>query len=376
MEDLSLELKDVVFDNPIWVASSPFTENYKTIEKVIEKGAASVVLRTAGDFELKCERNRNCSSCGNRYVFLWDTNDNYVVSTTLRNLETCDRLTIEEANKITNQIKTRYPDCPVIESFGPATVDEFESVNNLEADVIELNTRYYQRSSQRPLLLYTYEKDRLPKLNPNLSYPMGVHQGLSEDVYRKILGDQELFLNEQERIVDDFKKLARIVDRPTLLKLVAEPELPLEKQLELDVDGFTPLDSIKWGRLTNKNGFGAQYWGKGSISGNCAIANMSRYMIELIRETHPEKFISASGGIFNINDVKNRLSLGANSIQLCSAIYYYGFDQIERILNDLKYENQESILAKKTYEVEVKHPSFPIPTRDFQKYFELTLETG
>ena len=79
----------------------------------------------------------------------------------------------------------------------------------------------------------------------------------------------------------------------------------------------TYADSKKSSGYIGLQGYGTAQWGKGSICGEYLKRDTLAHM-PILREHKPDVHISASGGVFEVEDAKDLLENGANSIQLCN----------------------------------------------------------
>lgn len=307
------QLGDIEFYNPILIASSPFTENYENIEKGILAGAGGIVLKSTGVFERKCEE-KNCEECEkekrivnlNRLL----VSGREIISSST-NSEHCERLTIEEANALVEKIKGKFPDFPVITSFSPERLEDFDFVSKLMGDVVEFNTRYFMRR-KGPVELVRYRGSLSPITKYNCP---------------QILGENTERMKEFNSGVERVKK-------PKILKIDFS-QMSLEAQLEMSVDGFTVLDSEKRISLTMEGNHNImRQGGIGSVSGD-SLKWSSYNLSRSIRREYPDKYISACGGIFAPRDVRRLLKAGVNTVQVCSAIYFYGFERVRKLVDSL-----------------------------------------
>jgi hypothetical protein len=307
------KLGNVEFNNPVWIAASPFTENYESIERCIKAGAGGIVIKSVGKFERKCERDcYRCEREKRTVNFYKSPVSGRVVESSSTNSEHCERLTIEEANALIKKVKENFPNFPIITSFSPERLSDFDSVSGLKGDVIELNSRYFMRR-KGPVELMRYKGDLKHMIRFN---------------YLQILV-------ENQRRMNEFKKGIEKIKRPTLLKIVNYPEALYENQLDANVDGFTASDSEKIIRFTMNGDHNVKYWGgMGSISGD-PLKWSSYWLVRYIRRMYPDRFISASGGIFSAEDAKRVLNAGADTVQLCSTLYFYGYHVIRKITKEL-----------------------------------------
>lgn len=324
-EGFSVGIENIVFKNNIWLASSPFTERYETIDEAIRYGVGAVVLKSSSVFDRNCERR--CDSCNNNSKVVTkqmvrnrrgESRGCYsrpqheylrVVNSTSRNYE-CDLLTIGESNALFDRIKKDHPDVVVVASFAPRRKQDFDSVDRLKGDVLEISPHAYGAGYTRPFTLTA--RDELGIVDDYLSG-------------REIAARE--FMRWQEKVIRDFSDSLKHIRRPKLLKWVQEPELSPTVQLCFDVDGFTIADSMKRRQYSYEDDWCVTRWGKGSVSGQLNLDDTLRAICE-VRSLEPKKFIAASGGIFFKEDAKLAIRAGADAVQLCSVLYFMGMRAI------------------------------------------------
>jgi hypothetical protein len=318
-------LENIVFKNNIWLASSPFTEKYETIDAAIRYGVGAVVLKSSSVFDRNCERR--CDSCDNnskvvtkqmarnkrgefRRCYSRPQHEYLrIVNSTSRNYE-CDLLTIEESNALFDRIKQDHPDVVVVASFAPRRKRDFDSVDNLKGDILEISPRAYGAGYMRPFVESAWKG-----ISTNYHWVFGGELAARE------------FMRWQEKVIRDFSDSLKHIRRPKLLKWVQEPELSPTVQLCFDVDGFTIADSMKRRQYSYEDDWCVTRWGKGSVSGQLNLDDTLRAICE-VRSLEPKKFIAASGGIFFKEDAKLAIRAGADAVQLCSVLYFMGMRAI------------------------------------------------
>jgi len=125
-------------------------------------------------------------------------------------------------------------------------------------------------------------------------------------------------------------------DRLILIKLARQYwEMNQQKYIELDNHGFTFSDSEKGGVTTSISGVQIDVFGKGSNCGG-TLREMTLVMSNLLKKQNPNKYLSASGGLMEPDQVLQAFNEGADSVQICSAVYFGGFKKLEEIVTAVK----------------------------------------
>lgn len=121
-------------------------------------------------------------------------------------------------------------------------------------------------------------------------------------------------------------------DRPILLKCAPSfTEMDYSDFKELPLDGFTWADSEKYGAYTCINDIPVWTSEKGSICGE-QLQEGTLQKIYWMRQHLPNTHLSASGGIMDEKSAIQAFEKSANSIQLCSAIMFGGFNRVKKIV--------------------------------------------
>ncbi len=63
---------------------------------------------------------------------------------------------------------------------------------------------------------------------------------------------------------------------------------------------------------------------------------MTLVMSNLLKKQNPNKYLSASGGLMEPDQVLQAFNEGADSVQICSAVYFGGFKKLEEIVTAVK----------------------------------------
>jgi len=334
----------------VWLASSPLNDNINLVQKAIDAGIDAVVLKSVSPLA-----KPGTQKIGVRTIkkgVIPNVDQTWFASTeeipeykrTMFSTSThwdIDVLSFEEANELYRKIKKYSPDTNVIQNFSPSKISDLSLVERLEADAIEFNFRQLLMTGSRPYVVWAYN-------------PFEFHGKMPPDG-EQIFQNLKQMVKEKDQKVKELKtELAKLrLGVPTLLKMARDFfELDFITQLSLPVDGFSYADTSKCVSFQSRDGYNVQRWGKGSLSGDF-IKEDTLMKARLFRGEHkPDGYLSAAGGIMAFRDARNALHF-ANSVQLCTAVYWYGIPRVRNIVNAVR---------KHAEEFEVKQiPVFPIP---------------
>ncbi|MFQ6009498.1 MAG: hypothetical protein ACE5J7_00020 [Candidatus Aenigmatarchaeota archaeon] len=323
----------------VWMAPSPFTDNLKAIKKAIDAGVDTIVLKSVTSSARAGEPKKGkriikkgfTANIDQTLFVPYEVFDESTGETRASKTLFCtstdldiEILSFEEANALYDQVKEYSPETKVIQSFKPHRLADFPEAKKLKADAIEFNPRWYETSNPRPCPAVVW-KDHDIFTSDDLGLPPEI---------RKDVQDSLLLREEAIRKAEEFKKgLSSLrLDIPVLYKFVREHwEMGLEEQICFPADGYTYADSRKVGSYQTKDGYCRLQWGKGSLCGEI-LKEDTRGMIKMLRSRKPETYISASGGIMALEDALYCLENGADSVQLCSAVYFDGFRAVKKIV--------------------------------------------
>ncbi len=213
-------------------------------------------------------------------------------------------LSIEESNELYRIIKKEFPKRHVVQSLGITHEDDFELVKRLEGDAIELNLRYYHKFQRSPLLL------------PH-NLELARHLGLEDEV--------ALYNQNRTDVYDMTARYvaSRVRYKPVLLKLERRAdEMDYAAYADLAFDGFTCCDSGKNVIVNRDPRVGFRLINKGKTSGRYLLPS-SLHVMQTVKTKKPHAYVSVSGGIVDRASVVAAFINGANSVQLCSALYLY-----------------------------------------------------
>lgn len=343
----------------VWMSASHFTKSFGPIKKAIENGAETIVL-------LKCLKDVRRPAQGRRTmrlnhllaltsepedkieIALKDQFGNSIEDTlycTSTNGD-IDTLTFDEVNNLYDQIRKFSPSTKVVVNYSPSSEEDFSQLSQVNADAIEIITRGYKPTDiQRPFIVRFIGDSFISDSNSSYwdSYVnkyMEEFSLTSEQARRKLFDDLKelhrrysIFLEEK---LDFFRRnltsLQEQESRPILLKLTRDEfELgSIMDYLKLPAQGIVMGDSQKMSSDTTLGGRPITIMGKSSVCGEQLFASTYLFM-EAFRNITPHAYLSASGGIITPQNAISCIKVGANSVQLCSAAQFGGFERIREI---------------------------------------------
>jgi len=337
----------------IWLASSLFTNNFQTIKEAIDVGVDTVVLKTTTSLSKKNNKTgiRFLKKGGilelsgiyflqsNGYQGEYHLNDTLSCRSTSLDIE---MLSVNETEFLYDKIKLYSPSTNVIISFAPMKDDDFEILNNMPGDGVEINTRWFPLNLERPYIANVFLPEnynsKILSNNSSIYWKETLKSKTPRELIDECVLKSKKYADENKRKFNFFKeglpKLRK--DRLTLIKLARQYwEMDFQKYIELDNYGFTFFDSQKEGLSTSISGVQIDVFGKGSTSGG-SLTEMTLSLINILRNQNNDKYISASGGIMNPDHALKAFENGANSVQICSAIYFGGFKRLNEIVSAIK----------------------------------------
>jgi len=298
MPDLSVNFAGIQSPNPFWLASAPPTNCGYQVMRAFDQGWGGAVWKTLAVPVI------NVSS---RYGAL---NYRDIRMAGFNNIELVSDRPVKDNLKEMEEVKKHFPDNAVIASmmFGPR--EEWhqivEDVQNAGADGIELNFGCPHGMNERgmgsavgqnPKALKTItswvmEKAKIPvivKLTPNIT-----------DIREPAMAAQE-----------------GGADAVSLINTI-------QSVIKIDIDNFTIFPSVD---------------GMGTNGGFCgpAVKPIALNMVKNCAQ-HPDFHLPVSGigGIENWRDAVEYILLGAETVQVCTAVMHYGFGIIREMIPGLE----------------------------------------
>jgi hypothetical protein len=284
--------------NPVWISASHLTENIKSIEECCRRGVGGIVLKcTDGRSVQPCARNcQKCqfpSSFGGRKLFA----KNLTLYSFTPDSLSCEFLSLEEVRSFLNFLKEKYPDVIRIANIFSPNPEKFikiaKKLKEMGAQILELNSKYIVRY-----------KDA--KTNDNQQYLLNFIGEITPKINLPII----------IKIYPDFGLLG---------------EEFIKKVSQYDIAGLTITNSLP-GILPS---YFRKKLPKGIKKKTCAIVGEPLW--RLVKKYVPiaksyVNFVAASGGIYNTKRAREIIKLGADVIQLCSGIEFFGYN----LINDIK----------------------------------------
>lgn len=328
-----------VFDDfgKVWIASSPITDNFKSIKKAIDAGADTIVLKSVTSLA------RDVKPKGKRTISLHKIIDGFhgyelPMPFTLHTVSTdldCEMITVKHSNQLYTDIKKYSPTTKVVANLAPININDFKLARRLKGDAIEISPRWYDLKLPRPHFVIN---------GPNPVFDVNAESSLywtrCKDIPKaidKVIIEAEIYKkNNKEKELAFEKGMQSIYgQRPTLIKVSRQLlEMDTSVYENMMCDGVTFSNAIKGGITTKLAGVQVEVFNKGSI---CGITLTMDTLAKIQRNTQytPNKYISASGGIISAGIAGTAINYGAGSVQLCSAIYFRGFRVITEVAKNL-----------------------------------------
>lgn len=286
MADLKTKFAGLELKNPLIVGSSGLTDSVEKIKDIADKGAGAVILKSLFEEQISVEANHTINSNEtNEYPEAAD----YIKAYT-KNNSLADYLNlIRTAKKETN--------IPIIASINCITVSEWiefaQSIENAGADALEVNvfilpTDRNKKSEDYELVYH----DLYQKLSSKINIPV---------IFK--IGQQ--FTN-MLALLNRFN--ADGVDGVTLFNRFYEPDIDIEKLSLKSAEVFSNPSDIR---------------------------KVLRWVAITSGKIH-DLDISASTGVHDANAMIKMLLAGADTVQICSAVYEQGTEIISQILKGLE----------------------------------------
>jgi len=320
---ISLETKylGLTLKNPIVVSSSGLTNSATKIKKLEEAGAGAVILKSIFEEQIRFDANKLLSY--NDYPEAADYIENYSKNNSIQEYLKL----IEDSKKAVN--------IPVIASVNCVTSEEWISfAKNIEeagADAIELNIHIVP--TDRNLTSDEHEEkyfEIVQQITKLVKIPVSVKIGVH-------------FSNLIHFIDQLYANGAKAV---TLFNRFYEPDI--------DIENF---------KITTSEVFSSSADIRHSLRWVGIIASKSKHVD-----------ISASTGIHDGTAVVKQLLAGADTVQMCSALYKNGVEYIAEILKFLNdwiykkgFDSVDAMRGKMSY-LSIKDPAL-YERAQFMKYF-------
>jgi hypothetical protein len=328
-----------IFDEfgKVWIASSPLTDNIRSIKKSIDAGADTIVLKSVTSMA------KDVKPKGKRTISLHKIVDGfyghelpmpYTLHTASTNLD-CEMITVKHSNQLYDEIKSYSPSTKVVASLAPLNFKDFKLAFKLKGDAIEISPRWYDLKLQRPYFIIT-TPNFIFDLNADSTLYWKQFGDIPAVIDKVVVGSELYHKNNLEKEWVFRTGMQRIYGhRPTLIKVSRQLlEMDASNYENMLCDGVTFSNAIKGGIATKLAGVQVEVFNKGSICG-VSLTMDTLAKIQLNTQHTPEKYLSASGGIIHAGIAEKAIEYGAGSVQLCSAIYFYGYKAISDVAKRL-----------------------------------------
>ena len=303
MADLTTNFLGITSPNPFWLASAPPTDKEYNVRRAFEAGWGGVVWKTLG-----AEGPPVVNVNGPRYGAVYGA-DRRLLG--LNNIELITDRPLETNLEEIARVKADYPDRAVIVSLMvPCEEQEWKKilprVAETGADGIELN--------------------------------FGCPHGMSERGMGSAVGQ----VPEYIEMVTRWCKEA--YDRPVIVKLtpnITDIRHPARAAKNGGADAVSLINTINSITSVDLDTFSPEPTidGKGSHGGYCgpAVKPIALNMVaEIARDPETRGLpISGIGGVTTWRDAAEFLSLGAGTVQVCTAAMTYGFRVVEEMKTGL-----------------------------------------
>jgi len=297
MADLSINMCGIKSPNPFWLASGPPTNCGEQIKRAFDAGWGGAVWKTLGQPIVNVSsRLGSVDYSGNRMAGL-------------NNIELITDRPVKENFLEIADVKKHYPEHAVIVSLMLETKAEWKEFidrsQDAGADGLELN--------------------------------FGCPHGMCERGMGSSVGQEPKVLEEITSWVTDYARL------PVLVKLtpnVGDILIPGEAAQKGGAQGLSLINTIKSIVGVNLDTLVPlpSVADKSTNGGYCgpAVKPIALHMVAaLARDKNITIPISGIGGIDKWQDAAEFISLGASSVQVCTAVMHYGYRIVEDLLDGL-----------------------------------------
>ncbi|MEE8436703.1 MAG: NAD-dependent dihydropyrimidine dehydrogenase subunit PreA [Candidatus Neomarinimicrobiota bacterium] len=297
MADLSINMCGIKSPNPFWLASGPPTNCGEQIKRAFEAGWGGAVWKTLGQPIINVSsRLGSVDYSGNRMIGL-------------NNIELITDRPLKENFLEIEDVKKHYPNHAVIVSLMLETKAEWREFidrsQDAGADGLELN--------------------------------FGCPHGMCERGMGSSVGQEPKVLEEITGWVTEYAKI------PVLVKLtpnVGDILDPGNAACRGGADGISLINTIKSIVGVNLDTLIPlpSVANKSTNGGYCgpAVKPIALHMVAALkRDKNINIPISGIGGISQWQDAAEFISLGATSVQVCTAVMHYGYRIVEDMLDGL-----------------------------------------
>lgn len=302
MADLRCNIAGIKSPNPFWLASAPPTDKAYNVTRAFQAGWGGVVWKTLGEDPPVVNQSSRYGSV--------DYNGQRMMG--FNNIELITDRPLEVNLREIKEVKRAWPDRAMIVSLMVPCEEEswkkvLKRVEETEADGIELN--------------------------------FGCPHGMSERGMGSAVGQVPEYI---KMVTEWCKKYSRM---PVLVKLtpnITDIRHPARAAKEGGADGVSLINTINSITSVDLDLMAPRPTvdGKGTHGGYCgpAVKPIALNMVaEIARDPATRGLpISGIGGISTWRDAAEFLTLGARSVQVCTAAMHYGFKIVEEMSSGLE----------------------------------------
>ena len=332
MADLSIEFAGIKSPNPFWLASAPPTDKAYNVERAFEAGWGGVVWKTLGEDPAAV----NVSS---RYSALYDHNGDVAG---FNNIELITDRSLEINLREIKEVKQRWPDRALVVSLMLPCEEQIwkrtlKQVEETGADGIELN--------------------------------FGCPHGMPERGMGAAVGQVPEYVKMITKWCKTHSKM------PVIVKLtpnITDIRVPARAAKSGGADAVSLINTINSITGIDLDNMVARpiVDGKSTHGGYCgpAVKPIALNMVgEIARDPETTGLpISGIGGIGNWKDAAEFISLGAGSVQVCTAAMIYGFNIVKEMKDGLS-----NWMDSKGYESIADFQGLAIPNTTDWKYLNM-----
>lgn len=314
MANLTTNFVGIKSPNPYWLASAPPTDKEYNVVRAFKAGWGGVVWKTLGEAGAPIV-NVN----GPRYGAIWGA-DRRLLG--LNNIELITDRPLEVNLREIKQVKRDWPDRAMVVSLMVPCEEEswkaiLKHVEETEADGVELN--------------------------------FGCPHGMSERGMGSAVGQVPEYIEMVTRWVKQHSRMPCIVK---LTPNIADIRKPAEAAKRGGADAVSLINTINSITSVNLDTFSPEPMidGKGAHGGYCgpAVKPIALNMVaEIARNPETQGLpISGIGGVTTWRDAAEFMTLGAGTVQVCTAAMTYGFGIVKELKAGLSlYMDQKGFTA-------------------------------
>jgi dihydropyrimidine dehydrogenase (NAD+) subunit PreA len=299
MANLRCNFAGIKSPNPFWLASAPPTDKAYNVERALEAGWGGVVWKTVGE-------DPPVVNVSSRYGAI---SHNGARMAGFSNIELISDRPLQVNLDEISQIKRKWPDRAVVVSIMvPCREESWKSilprVEDTGCDGIELN--------------------------------FGCPHGMSERQMGSAVGQDEELVETITRWCKHYTRLPVIVKlTPNITDILVAAAAARRGGADAVslINTVRSIVGVDLDLMSPKPVVG----GQGTHGGYCgpAVKPMALCMVGDIARGFPDLPISGIGGIEDWRDAAEFISLGAATVQVCTAAMHYGFRIVEQMIDGL-----------------------------------------